>query len=282
MELSIPPLFAYIASWASVTGGVWALFERAEKVVRDDVRDAISGWLKNLDPPKALATWPATFAAVFDRVFGERHLSWRCFSRSCIASLVSVVILTVIWSAIRRADFTAYFNDYPHWLGIFGIFFGGGLLNLIPDYFSLLESRYVIYRMSGTTSIAAISVFLIVDFLVTGAIFLGGIWLLALIFGGTLAEYSLMELLEISLSFSYRHELDMAPLGIFFYSTFFTSVWVWLYALSGLALKLAQHLGVGLGFLKRVLDIDNKPLRSIGFVSMMLVTLIYLIVPFVR
>ena len=68
-----------------------------------------------------------------------------------------------------------------------------------------------------------------------------------------------------------------STLGIFFYSTFFTSVWVWLYAFSGLVVKLAGYLGIGFNRLKWFLDIENKPLHSLGIISMLLVTLLYLV-----
>jgi hypothetical protein len=70
--------------------------------------------------------------------------------------------------------------------------------------------------------------------------------------------------------------------GIFFYSTYFTSVWVWLYVLSGFVVILGRYLGLGFGFLKRIFDIDNKPIRSLGYVSILLVTVVYLVAaPFV-
>ena len=70
--------------------------------------------------------------------------------------------------------------------------------------------------------------------------------------------------------------------GIFFYSTFFTSAWIWLYALSGLALKTAQHIGLGINCLKNILDIENKPIRSMGIVTIVLVSLLFLVIPFFR
>lgn len=103
MELSVPPALVYVASWASVTGGVWALFDRAETVATEEAKQAVARWLRNLDPAGPLEWWPATFAAVFDRVFGARHLSWRCFGRSCVASVASVAILTGLWVVLRRA-----------------------------------------------------------------------------------------------------------------------------------------------------------------------------------
>ncbi len=65
------------------------------------------------------------------------------------------------------------------------------------------------------------------------------------------------------------------PIGIFFGAAFFTSAWAWLYAMSGLVVKLAEYGGRGLGVLRNFLDIDKKPITSIGWVAMVLVSIGY-------
>lgn len=261
--MELPPLLTYAGSWVAITGGIWVLFQRAETVLKPEVKAAISQWLRNLNPKTAFANWPSTFAAVFDRIFGERHLSWRCFSRSCAASFLAVIIVTLIWAALRPSQFTT-FVQYPKHTLLFTIFLFAALLNLIPDYLSLLETRHIIRWMSKRTSTFRILGFLTFDLLATAAIFICWLW----------AAFMLGRL-------SYKGLLR-PPILIFFSSTFFTSVWVWLYALSGSVVKLGKYLGISVRGLKAVLDIENKPLRSMGCVAMLLVTIVYLVVaPFV-
>ncbi len=50
--------------------------------------------------------------------------------------------------------------------------------------------------------------------------------------------------------------------GIFLYTTLFTSVWVWLYVGGGMILKFIQKIVP----VRRWFDLENAPLRSIGFV----------------
>ena len=69
----------------------------------------------------------------------------------------------------------------------------------------------------------------------------------------------------------------LAFVGIFIYSTFLTSVWVWLYALSGFLVKGIAASRKGLHFLKRHLNLEEHPLRSMGFVLMFLVTAGYVV-----
>lgn len=75
----------------------------------------------------------------------------------------------------------------------------------------------------------------------------------------------------------WREEKVNSIFGIFFCSTFITSVWVWLYALGGWVIKAVEYLGLGTGKLKRWLDIENQPMRAIGYVCMMLVTVGFII-----
>ncbi len=75
---------------------------------------------------------------------------------------------------------------------------------------------------------------------------------------------------------------NQANMGVWFYSTFFTSVWVYLYVISGLIVKAGSFIEILGSFIRKIFDIDNKPLRSMGYVCMVLVSLIFLIVPFIE
>lgn len=276
----MPLILAYVGLWATVTGGVWALFARTETVISPEARTAVSRWLRNLDPTGALANWPAAFAAVFDRVFRERHLSWRCFSRSCVASWASVLIVFFVWGVLRPAQFTALIEDikqeglFSYYIYVFLI--TTGILNLVPDYISLLETRYVIRWMSGERSMARILFFLAIDFAFTFTIAFVAYSLFFIFFWRFPVGEALRSFFTDTLALS-SPDYPAFPSGIFFYSTFFTSVWVWLYALSGFIVKLGEYLGVGFSWLKAILDIRNKPLRSMGLILDILISIAFLI-----
>ena len=348
MELSIPPALVYVASWLSVTGGVWALFDRAESVATEDAKQAIARWLRNLDPAGPLAQWPTTFAAVFDRVFGARHLSWRCFGRSCVASVASVAIVTGIWVVVRRAEAVRFITtDLADSLLLgLAVILLTLVINTLPDYLSLLKTRYVIRWMTTRPSLGRIGVGLALDGLLTTTLAAGVIVGVAsrvslnvaglpqgLAGAATVREFVLKRVLpltseqgipvimQVDVYFpasqlkaaadQIEREVPSAskvrppappplaapgrrrdappqfvisgiPWGIFFYSTFFTSVWVWLYAGAGGLLRLAASLGITFRRMRWFLDIENKPLRSLGMVSIVLITLGYLVMPLVR
>lgn len=281
-------LVTKLAACVGILTGVLILFEKAEDNVKLKTKRAISRWLLNLDPPGAVAGWPATFEGVFDSVFGERLISWRCFRRSCVASLVSVIIVTLVWGAMHPRDFRTLFlvGVTPLRMGFFSIAFI--IANLIPDYISLVESRLVIRLMRRGTSWISTTAYLLLDVGLTALIASVGVRgiveLIVLYFYALLyriVTYSAVQDWIVGLTFSYQNLAHFfsgvltfyyshwifPPFGIFFYSAFFTSVWVWLYALSGATVKLANYLGLGLTHLRTVLDIENKPLRCIGLVT---------------
>lgn len=290
-----PSFVHYIASWLGICFGIFWLSEKVEDTVVKDTRKAVSLWILGLEMPQSLPNWSSTFAKVFDRIFGEKHLSWKCFLRSCIASHLSVIILFLLYFGIVVRPLAlkgqirlnlAYFVD-DNLLLLYMI-----PLNVVFDYFSLLESRFVIRWIARSSSNIRAFIFLVIDLIVTGFIALLAIWV-----GLTFLIPLFFSIdMEFYLSIGYVWRTFWAGLrftnaantifpissfwGVYIHSTLFTSMWVWLYVLSGLIVRLVRPAFGGINWFKRVFDIENKPLRSLGYVSVLFVTLIYFIAPF--
>ena len=62
----------------------------------------------------------------------------------------------------------------------------------------------------------------------------------------------------------------------FFYTAFFTSVWLWLYGASVLVSRALVKVNAGVGFLLNLTDVEEHPLRALGFVSILLVSVVFL------
>jgi hypothetical protein len=79
--------------------GVMKFFDAVGDRLNDDTKLEIAVWLlgrKKFGP--RVEPWPDTFAKVFDRVFGSKHLSWKCFRRSCLISYALVIIQLVLFA----------------------------------------------------------------------------------------------------------------------------------------------------------------------------------------
>ena len=177
-------MLIFFGSYLSITGSIYGLFDKAGKVLKKEARDYIAIWLMGADLP-AEKNWPSMFAALFDRVFTEKHLSWRCFLRSSVASVV-VISLTV--AAVDASILEDLFEE--------GIFFTVSLLvfaslifNLLPDYLSLYETRLVLGFMAKSDGGLRVLLLLVFDLAATALIsFVVGfvvIWGLVFIISGS-------------------------------------------------------------------------------------------------
>jgi hypothetical protein len=280
-----------------LAGIVWKFFERVEAVLTDQTKLEVAVWL--LDRKKLSSTfqsWPDTFANVFDCIFGKRHLSWRCFWRSCVASyglLFSILfIYTQIFLSRYQISKTALEkvpppptnpligNLQPRWFWSVALVFGMTLLtNVVPDYVSLLESRVLLRLMTRFRFGLMWSAAILLDGWMT--LFIGFLPVEILSFALTWKQQP-HSFLAIQVH-SFRHPVAFArsvyqyallnPIVVF--PAFFTSIWLWLYAGSGLILKAARRFDIGFGWFISKADIEKRPLSSIGLVAGALVAIVY-------
>lgn len=251
-----------------LAGMVWKAFERVEAHLNGETKLEIAIWLLSLKPlSPSLQGWPGTFAAMFDRVFGEKHLTVRCFIRSAIVSYIAVFILGVYvdrafgWlSSFRLIEL----REWIRW---------GFVSNVVPDYVSLLETRYIFSLVQRTRSSALQFVGVFVDLILTTLISL------------LTAHIILSIVWELSWSWTpsaiLNHPLDyhqQARWLTIMIPAFLTSIWLWLYAGSGLILKAARRFDIGFGWFNRRFDIEKKPLQCVGLVAGAIVALAYLVV----
>ncbi|MFX1453072.1 MAG: hypothetical protein ACFFCM_19715 [Promethearchaeota archaeon] len=298
MKFYIPPLISYVASWVATIAGIWFLFDKSEETINDETRNKISQWLKNLDLKGPSKNWPDHFLKTFDSIFGKRHFSFKCFFRSCVASYLSANIMFFCIFAFNPKLFHNVFSEIflvvvlavMSWTAIFSPF-----INFIPDYFSLLESRYTIKLMSLKPSIDRITIFLILDFIFTLSIVIITFYFIYLFIinysdPGSINAFKKMGFNKFLIFTINLQLIDGEQYGNsggiifflqpFFFSTFFTSIWVWLFAISGYTVKFLEYAGYSINHTLKYLDIDNKPLRSMGLVTIMLVSIIFAIIPF--
>ena len=279
----IPPVLIFLGSWFSITGGVYMLFVMAEETLQKNDRDHIAIWLLGADLPEDL-NWPSMFVALFDRVFTEKHFSLKCFRRSSVASVAAVVVITLTVMAGDPPIYDEVFEDdiitivMLTAIVIFAFVFIMLAFNLLPDYLSLYETRLVLGFMAKSDGRLRTFALLLFDLAATALIsfvvgFVVVLGLVGIIMGGdnTFAEPA--EAFWQGLTFSGPG----AFFSIFIYSTFLTSVWLWLYALSGVLVKAIARSRKGLHFLQKHLNLEKHPLRSMGFVLMLLVTVVYVV-----
>ena len=298
--LQSPP--GQLATGTVLGGIVIAWFKRVGDLLRDDTNKEIARWIKVRGVETALVAddaenWPGTFAKVFDRVFGEKHLSWKCFWRSCVASSVAFVIAYVAGYLLTQ-------RTPGHVLeGLFYVLPYALIATLLPDYLSLLESRTLLPFMDFSKSTLRSCLLVVADALVTG--YIG--WITHLVarqlpieasitdpqLVALIADLGLQHLGLVNIFYSYYDAARFIALdpiaaskwllinGEFPYclmAAFFTSIWLWLYAASGFALKAARRFDLGFQWFNSHFDIDKKPLQAMGILAGAIVAVVYWIV----
>ena len=258
---------------------MWKFFERVEAVLNEDTKLEMSIWLKGVCAAEKTQGWPETFVKVFDRLFGKKHWSIRCFGRSCIASLVTFAVMIIIVGSLAGLEpLSMYSRMQP------GLRSAGPLVAVLIDYIALLSTRLILSRMILTIRPFIWALWMAADASVT--VFLGYVamasWAPVVVIGLDNDRREAFKVASELFAYYVIHPIWTIPplrFGIFqsglFYSTLFTSTWLYLYAGSGLLLKAARRFDIGFQWFNRHADIEKKPLQSIGLVAGALVSLVY-------
>lgn len=287
------------AVYLFLCAGIFALFHMTESLLRRPVLEEIGDWLTGDSLDGQRADRPQGFISMFDAVFKVRHVSKRIkipgFWRSCFISLAFALLLFGMFTFAGIDLWTkdmgpTFINKLaPEWAGtlnavLFTILIAI-LFNVLPDYVSIIESRYVLEKIERTSSPIVISLILAVDTVFTVCIaFAGSVAanvlspLAAFVMTGDMRElanwqipFDTDSLLGVYMTAVGLHEPDRVMASVynycmvFIYSTFFTSAWIWLYLGAGLIVKA----GAGIERFRRLLlgpfRVKERPLSVLGW-----------------
>jgi hypothetical protein len=168
----------------------------------------------------------------------------------------------------------------------------GGIGNLVPDYISLLETRWMLRKMSKANGrlrllLADASITMVIG--VIGGLIADMSYIIVLTWRypgkcGAVGLYNCVVddvshyFLELRVALESHVNLlqDLSMLFLpYLCAAFFTSIWLWLYAGSGFILKAARRFDIGFDWFNRKFDIEKKPLQSIGLMAGALVAVVY-------
>lgn len=219
-----------------IIGGTTAFFD---KILREEdvkkVKDAIINmWVKveEFNYSQALRKSHSYFIQLFDNVYGTRGLSWKCFLRSFISTTL-VLALTIPFYV--PGDLSAMHTD------IIQVIIALCFMNLIIDYVSLLQSRYIL-RASVSAKLPLLTILLMIDLILTYLIFLiPSAGILSIYLTGhdymTVKEVSQVYWVMLSSLWNPFERLD-STFGPFLISTFFTSAFFYLFLVTTSFIKL--------------------------------------------
>lgn len=278
--------------YVALAGTLLVLFARGDGAVPPAERARFAGWLARRDED-----WMPGFLAWFDRVFAVRRVDLPIvgavhlpsFVRSVVASFVALALLAGVW--VLRKDTLSRDLRFREWdalpwseMGLLLAVYGGATVisNWIPDYLSLVQSRWVMERMARCKHTLGRVGWLFVDAMGTAVVAFGSIYLGMMILLPVASKYLTLEvgcLTPESFDLAEAWRIFVAGLtfetppgtlnydaaGIYVYSTFMTSLWVWVTLASGLLLRASA-------WLRSAATVSERPLRRVGLVSLVAFT----------
>ena len=161
---------------------------------------------------------------------------------------------------------------YPLFLLMLGTAMG---LNFAPDFLSLVQTRWLMDKCQTGRDILPI---LLIDLVLTAAIFLTWYFFLTFWTEGWILQDMWKVVYWLALfTPPIEGETSFPVHSVLFYTTFLTSIWLWLHFLSVALASILIRVNDGVGFLLTLTDVEQKPLKSIGFASIIVTTLLFLI-----
>ncbi|HLT34967.1 MAG TPA: hypothetical protein VK034_01745, partial [Enhygromyxa sp.] len=250
----------------AIVGFVVVLFVLGDRLLGRDRRRELGGWLLDDLPAEArVDSLPKTFIEWFDRMFRSRavrvlgvELQLPSFWRSALASFLALVAAFVVWLA-NKGGLSEPPTDGTN-VSLLLLLYGGATVatNIIPDYLSLVESRFVLGKMSEARGPLGKLAWLLLDVVATSAIVFLFLWGSGAVLLPLVPEQSIYAVGCLTAeTFDFWRMVDIAIAGltfstppgtlnydvsaIYIYSSFFTSFWVWLYLGSSVLVRLAQR-----------------------------------------
>ncbi len=199
--------------------------------------------------------WAAMFSRSFDAFYGKKHLSWRCFIRLSLVSIAAVALLTYFFLMSNSGQDMPIARDPYLALGFFLAL--GAILNVVPDYLSLIETRWLLRNFEKVHGFRWQCLFVLADLVFTATIIVVSLRIFehGLLLGVDEAPTSIIELIAFFSIFS-----------IFFYSSFSSSLWVLAFFLSFGFVKFVNWVGVS-----KYLDVEHSPEKQIALAGSVIV-----------
>jgi hypothetical protein len=257
-------------------GLVWGLFRGIESVLADDTKFEIAVWLVGVKPiGSKIKAWSKTIFTMYERIYGKWP-KWPFSLRSNVAVLISsclsaslIIVILASGHPIRLGHLT--------WSAV-GDLGEAMLLNMLAVHVSYTNTTmYKRLRRFARGPIAIQIAFLLVfqfweagvpsPFTITSVLLSGKVAsILSDLFG---LPHFVLPWETTPLTLNWR------VITVLLANSFMTSIWLWLFVISGLLLIVARRFDIGFQWFNRKFDIEKKPLSAIGLVAGALVAMVY-------
>ena len=250
---------------------VWGLsvfvavsFWNLEEVLSKESKTRLVNLLSKESFGHLLGLIPGIIFKSTQSLFGEKFFTSLEFLISIILSTVFFLLVCLFWYSINSKSVEIFLESiYPLDIANFLIYFL--LFNLIVDYFSLVETRYLIFLSRKSDNWQFLCAILLLDAVITLLISLIPLAIVSLEFNWDTFDLFMNKFFD-GLIFVNSHPWE-PPLGLFFYTTFLTSIWIWIFVLATLLTKVIAKVASLSNVIFVHLNFEEYPLRSIGIIG---------------
>ena len=263
------------------SGVIWASFKAANAAASADFKRQLGDRISSFDLDGWLKHWPNEALQLFSQVFGRNPLSFRFLSRSFLLSTSLLLFTTVTYIGVSTDYTVETFLKWNWDSSSLEFKITPFLTNFVADYISLIETLGVIWLIRRYHYPWIVFLLLLLDIFLTAEVYLVTRPVIQFLLRNILEQDSPSLLSLITgplLGVTSTHLFttipsDQNPIrGMTFfslYTTFFTSVWIWIYVAAMGVASLGTRMTAPLWKWLRsnFLDLEENTLTSVGFVA---------------
>jgi hypothetical protein len=273
-----------IASVAWLFGVVVGVFVGAEKFVAPEKLALFAGYLKSSDFGETVVYLPDGTRALFERLFGARHFSWRCLKNSMLFSAASFLVVGVLYVLYNPGFVRAVRFAWELFPALINMAIARIIWSFVSNYFNLLKTRKVLDLMTAhqIKRLHVLIVLLLADFFIGYAIFIitvptTSMLTLHLFFfvagiGDVTWEHIVNNVIfsPLPIAAGFR-----GAYGVLFWPGMVPSIWLWCFILATLIVRTSARAGSALRVSMDWLDGERHPIRFVGIVAAALASIVY-------
>ncbi|WP_299812373.1 hypothetical protein [uncultured Roseibium sp.] len=259
--------FSGVAS--AIVLSVIALFWKGDDLFSTEFKDDIALALLCLKAPSDSNSWTKIYVKVFEKIFGSRHLSWKCILNSILFSTFFYLACLYTIISLFGADVGGIEED-DFYIAISISLLFGIPINLFGDYLSLWQTRIFLKILSGSKYILISTIYLFIDFMLSALLFV-----IIFSFALSLLQDPPHLVPHYLVLFWFKTNPALQAMVI---SALVPSLWLWFYFIGVTLLRAASQSRPLLIFLQYALPIESRPVRSIGIVASLVTGVLFVIV----
>ena len=268
----------YTISVGSMYLGTMAFFTKVENYVSDDVKKQLGLWLKRENLEADNFKLARLISETLTRFFGDNHWSPNCFLRTAVVSLIVMSLVTLLGRSFNSSvAFMVREN-----LRVLGV--GFIVFVLFADYISIGKTRFLLKKMETTLGVGRLLSFAFLDVVISLALVFAFLFIFQIALMLFVPRHDWLIVVDsmqaslqgLLLPFGSNH--PDAWFGVFIYSTFLTSIWASLFALSVATIRFLSRADRFRSVVMKYLRVEQYPLTIIGFFLTTIFVLAYTVV----